>query len=108
LGALVSLLIQAEYRQTRHDCLKKREVDNDPWNSIQQRSVDAEHLRHSSASGLHADQFADALGIPPNTLGIPPNTLRSWEQGESDRLVQLENRPELLNSLATGTAGNCD
>jgi putative transcriptional regulator len=45
------------------------------------------------------EQFADALGIPPNTL-------RSWEQhrkrpsGAARALLRLiEQRPELLDSL---------
>jgi len=46
------------------------------------------------------EQFANALGIPPNTLG-------SWEQqrkrpsGAARALLRLiEQRPELLDSLA--------
>jgi putative transcriptional regulator len=52
------------------------------------------------------EQFADALGIPPNTL-------RSWEQrrkrpsGAARALLRLiERKPELLDCLGTNTAGN--
>jgi putative transcriptional regulator len=51
------------------------------------------------------EQFAHALGIPPNTL-------RSWEQqrkrpsGAARTLLRLiEQRPELLESLAEASEG---
>jgi putative transcriptional regulator len=56
-------------------------------------------------TGCTQEQFANALGIPPNTL-------RSWEQrrkrpsGAARTLLHLiERRPELLESLAGASEG---